>query len=258
MTETNANLNPADLIAVLERLVEFGATTCTGLTGRELRSFPEHLKIALVVFPRTNNTALGVARLARAGLGPQAIMLTRPLFEDMVDLHWASARPDVAVERFRGHMRLSWLLRADAAARPLTPAETNELATLRSEFGHWGTRGWTNRTVKQRVDDIVEMWPGETDILRQDHQLALRHSNEVLHGSPLHLNDTVTLDDLGNTRILVGPGPALVVEAVDSAYSLLLRSTRQFLSDVAPDRRDALAALVARDGPVLMQFRDAP
>ena len=258
MTEkADAHLDPADLIAVLERLVEFGATTCRGLTGRDRLSFPEHLQIALVLFPRTLDTALGVARLARAGLGAQGIMLTRPLFEDMVDLHWASARADVAAERFRRYMRFSWLARAEHA-RPLTPQEGNELAQLRKEFGKWGSKGWTNCNVKQRVDDIAEMWPGEADILREHHRLVLKHSNEVLHGSPLHLNDSVTLDDLGNARIPIGPRPALVVDAVDDAHWLLLRSTRQFVTDVAPNRREALDALVGRDGPVLMRFRVAP
>lgn len=257
MTEkAEANLDPVDLIAALERLVEFGATTCLELTGRDRRSFPEHLQIALVLFPRTLDTALGVAKLARAGLGAQGIMLTRSLFEDMLDLHWASARADVAAERFRRYMRFSWLSRAEHA-RPLTPPERDEVAQLRKEFGKWGATGWTNRNVKQRVEDIAEMWPGEADILREHHRLALKHSNEVLHGSPLHLNDSITLDDLGNARILIGPRPGLVVEAVDDAHWLLLRSTRQFISDVAPDRREELEALVGRDGPVLMRFRVA-
>jgi hypothetical protein len=104
---------------------------------------------------------------------------------------------------------------------------------------------------------VAAIRPGEADVLREYHRLALKHSNEVLHGSPLHLNDSVTLDDLGNTKIPIGPRPALVVEAVDDAHWLLLRSTRQFLSDVAPDRREALEALVGRDGPVLMRFRVA-
>ena len=182
-------------------------------------------------------------------------MLTRSLFEDMVDLHWASARSDVAAGRFQRHMRLSWLARAEDV-RPLTPVESNELAKLRKEFGMPPIRGWTKRSVRQRVDDIAEMWPGETDALLEHHRLAHRHSNEVLHGSPSHLNDSVVLDDLGNARIQIGPRPALVVEAVDDAHWLLLRSTRQFVSDVAPHRREGLDALVASEGPVLMPFRD--
>ena len=255
MTETaDANLDPGELIAVLERLVEFGDTTCAGLTGRARASFPEHLQIALVLFPRTLGTALGVAKLARAGLGAQAIMLTRSLFEDMVDLHWASARSDVAAELFRRYMRLSWLSRVEHT-RPLTAEESNEVLQLRAQFGPWGSKGWTNRTIKQRVDDIADMWPGEADVLRRYRQVALRHSNDVLHGNPLHLNDSVALDDLGNTRIVIGPQPALVVEAAEDAHWLLLRSTRQFLSDVAPDRRETLNTLIAVDGPVLMRFR---
>jgi len=258
VTDTaDAKLNPVDLIEVLERLVEFGATTCSGLTGRERRTFPKHLQIALVLFPRTLDTALGVAKLGRAGLGAQGIMLTRSLFEDMVDLHWASACSDVVPERFQRHMRLSWLSRAEAV-RPLAPAESEELARLRKEFGKYGFKGWTNRTVHERVDDIAGMWPDEGEVLREHHRLALKHSNEVLHGSPLHLNDSVTLDDLGNARIAIGPRPALVLEAIDDAHWLLLRSTRQFVSDIAPDRRNELDALIARDGPVLMRFRHAP
>jgi hypothetical protein len=239
---------------VLERLVEFGTATCTGLTGRDRRSFPEHLQIALVLFPRTLDTALGVARLARAGLGAPGIMLTRSLFEDMVDLHWASARSDVAAELFRRYMRLSWLSGAEHG-RPLTAAENDEVAELRAQFGLWGSRGWTNRTIRQRVDDIADMWPGEADVLQRYRQVALRHSNDVLHGNPMHLHDSVALDDLGNARIVIGPRPALVVDAAEDAHWLLLRSTRQFVSDVAPDQHEALEALIARDGPVLMQFR---
>jgi len=256
VTETaDVKHDVVELIGVLERLVEFGATTCAGLTGRARRSFPEHVQIALVLFPRTLDTALGVARLGRAGLGAQGIMLTRSLFEDMVDLHWASARADVAVGRQR-HMRHTWLVRAEEA-RPLTTAETDELAKLRTEFGRVPVKGWTNRSVRERVDDIAAMWPDEADALREHHRLAVKHSNEVLHGSPSHLNDSVTLDEFGNARIQIGPRPALVVEAVDDAHWLLLRSTRQFVRDVAPDRRESLDALVGRDGPVLMRFRHA-
>jgi hypothetical protein len=248
------NLDP--VMAVLERLVEFGAETCAGLTGRGRGSFPEHLGIALVLFPRSLNSALGVAKLARAGLGAQGIMLTRSLFEDMVDLHWVSARSDVAPKLFRRYTRLSWLCGAEHV-RALTVAESDEVAELREEFGRWGSRGWTNRTIRQRVDDIADMWPGEAHVLRRYRQVVLRHSNDVLHGGPLHLNDSVALDDLDNLHIVIGPRPALVVEAVDDAHWLLLRSARQFVSDVAPDRREALEALVARDGPVLMRFRAA-
>ena len=182
-------------------------------------------------------------------------MLTRSLFEDMVDLHWLSARSDVAAGRFKRHMRHSWLSHADEA-RSLTPTETDELTKLRSEFGKWPVKGWTNRSVRERVDDIAEMWPDDADALREHHRLALKHSNEVLHGSPSHLNESVTLDDLGNTHISIGPRPALVLEAVDDAHWLLLRSARQFVSSVAPDMREGLDDLVRRDGPVLMRFRD--
>jgi hypothetical protein len=91
----------------------------------------------------------------------------------MVDLHWASARSDVAAELFRRYMRLSWLSRAEHA-RPLTATESDEVAQLCEQFGPWGSRGWTNRTIMQRVDDIADMWPGEADVLRRYRQVVLR------------------------------------------------------------------------------------
>ena len=60
--------------------------------------------------------------------------------------------------------------------------------------------------MRERVDDITETWPNDAHALREHHRLVLEHSNEVLHGSPSHLNDSVTLDDLGNTHIPIGPG----------------------------------------------------
>ena len=103
-------------------------------------------------------------------------------------------------------------------------------ATVAQRVGKWPVKGWTNCTFRQCVDDIAEMWPGEADALREHHRLALQHFNEVPHGSPSHLNDSVTLDDLGNARVSIGPRPA------DDAHWLLLRSTRQFVNDVEPDR----------------------
>lgn len=62
-------------------------------------------------------------------------MLTRSLFEDMIDLHWASACADVAAGCFQRHMLLSWLSRAeDGREHAVNP---NRLADAHRARGAW-------------------------------------------------------------------------------------------------------------------------
>jgi len=68
----------------------------------------------IVIFSRSFNTFCAAVELARMGFGQQAAMLNRSLFEDMIDGHWVTLEPELAVQRLEEHHLHGRMLLADA------------------------------------------------------------------------------------------------------------------------------------------------
>jgi hypothetical protein len=179
------------------------------------------------VFARSTRTYEAVVEhLGNRGFGEQASMLNRSLFEDMVDAHWISLHPDLAVERLREHHRYSNALRLDVAQRfpeyvpnslpqlepPMTEEERKRLA---GRFGTYGEKSWTGRSLHARWQDIEHCWSDETAKrqARFFYSWIHRTNNETLHlssyslanlGSPKLIADGLHFK-LGSTEHLLGP-----------------------------------------------------
>jgi len=115
-------------------------------------------QVALLV--RTPPLVEAALTLAEGGFGREAMMLNRPLFEQMLDAHWAGAEPELADERFLAHARYTQHLQREVVKRypelgitpggdPLPSAEVESSAAT---FGRHANRSWTGLNVKKRVE----------------------------------------------------------------------------------------------------------
>jgi hypothetical protein len=221
---------------------------------------------------RATKTYGAVLRLLAGGFGPQAAMLSRSMFEGMAIAHWAHAKPELAIERFKKHGRHSQLLWSDAllkaepneppAASPETPEELNELRRL---FGTYGTKLWTgHQSLYQLLPEIEGQWPDGASRaeLWWFFRVAHRDNNQTLHStalglsagvarSPDHLALDVGASDLQVGRALSGslwvyhqtvtllwdhfalPGREALGDVLRRAWSTLNASTGETRSDPA-------------------------
>ena len=157
-------------------------------------------KLLLTLFARSTRTYEGIVRwLGERGFGEQGMMLNRSLFEDMIDAHWVSLNPDLAVERLRDHDLYSRLLRADTQRKfpawfdgrkpPPIKVSNEERKRLRGHFGRQGSGSWTGvRDMDERVAAVLSCWPKD-DSEEVLFWTAWVHKlmNEVLHPSALSL-----------------------------------------------------------------------
>jgi hypothetical protein len=145
------------------------------------------------VLARSTRTYRGIMILANEGLGEQARMLARSLFEDMVDAHWVALNPELAVERASQHWRDSQHRRMETAKTfpgrfreplpPLDPPMTkHEEAHLKKLFRN-GTGSWTGGSTRERWRAVASIW--EEGMARDQAEFvnAWLHktSHETLH-----------------------------------------------------------------------------
>src|SRR4249920_380649 len=92
--------------------------------------------ILAVQATRASNTFESVILLCRNGRGVQAAMLNRSLFEDVLDVHWVAANPNVAPAMADDHERLASFaerqafIEAGREGEPLTADERTQLDEL--------------------------------------------------------------------------------------------------------------------------------
>ncbi len=107
------------------------------------------------------------AQASRARTRMPAAARSHGVEEDTADLLSRSCLRRAIMTADRSRARMHARRRASGARCPdsacpsatLTPAETDELTMLRTEFGKRPVKGWTNRSARERVDDIARMWP---------------------------------------------------------------------------------------------------
>ncbi|MGH2761121.1 MAG: SEC-C metal-binding domain-containing protein [Thermoleophilaceae bacterium] len=190
--------------------------------------------LILTIFARSTRTYEAVVKhLGNKGFGEQGAMLNRSLFEDMVDAHWVSLNPELAVERMDQHDRWSQVLRARVHRQfpeflgdddpPVKEPSDEEDKLYRQLFGAWGSGSWTGVNMHERVKEIEPCWTEELGRrhLRFVHAWAHRLHNETLHLSAYSLgrvSNAPKLTDEGAPHFTFGASAAMLTETLFSAF----------------------------------------
>ena len=190
--------------------------------------------LILTIFARSTRTYEAVVKhLGNKGFGEQGAMLNRSLFEDMVDAHWVSLNPKLAVERMDQHDRWSQVLRARVHRKypeflgdddpPVKEPSDEEEKQYKKLFGAWGSGSWTGVNMNDRVKEIEPCWTEELGRrhLRFSYAWLHRLHNETLHLSAYSLGRVATAPKLtedGAPHFTFGASAALLTETLFSAY----------------------------------------
>jgi len=185
-------------------------------TGRESLSGARALLTAQAT--RAAHTFEAVIANCRIGRGVQAAMLNRSLFDDVLDIHWVAANPELAPERATEHDRLIALAEHQLEAKfgrtdqPLDPAQETELEQLVEVYG--GPRNafqesWHRASFEDCFGLLKERWKGEEEVgeyLDYIYEVIQRRNNLMIHPSPTAFRQTiVTLADGKWTLNRAGP-----------------------------------------------------
>jgi hypothetical protein len=196
--------------------------------GRALNEQEAADNILVALFARSINTYWSALQLARIGFGDQAVMLTRSLFEDMVDAHWVSVQPAQALERFAQHFEHAKMLFADAARNhpeaydpdSIPSFDPSDRRKLDKIFGRYGDKSWTGVPLHDRVAAIEHLWTNE-EARRTLHfvrRIVYRDSNQQLHPSAQGLRAMIRWSDQELLAMRVGPDASSIEKALWSAF----------------------------------------
>jgi hypothetical protein len=189
--------------------------------------------ILLSIFARSTRTYEAVVRwLGQRLFSEQGLMLNRSLFEDMVDIHWVSLKPKLAITRLAQHDKYSRLLRADVQRRwpeifeskpPKIKVTNEERKELTGLYGGSGSKSWTGEpNIEDRLESIMICWtaPAARRELRFRYEWVQKLNNETLHLSAFSLGRLVqpTIHDDGATvEWRFGSTPEWLTQALDGA-----------------------------------------
>jgi hypothetical protein len=166
----------------------------SGWKDGEGRSIQDTADLLLqTVLARATRTYRSIVVLSQRGLGEQARMLVRSLFEDMVDAHWIALSRELAVERVEQHQRDSqerrlatarkFPERFPAPLRELEPPMTDEERTELKKLFRNGTGSWTGLTSTQRWKAISGFFEEGAEMEQAEFINAWLHktNHETLH-----------------------------------------------------------------------------
>ena len=236
-------INPAnELNEARTRLLEAYANelaACDGLLvaglniARRWPGRPLHLEdnahdlLVLVLYTRALDTYWASVELARTGLGDQAAMLNRALFEAMVDIHWVRVEPERATTLFTDHHTHSRMLLADQVAKypdlyagiELPEFDQAERDRLDRLFTPYGSKSWTTLNLHDRVTAIEGQWLTEQDrhYLRFFRDIPHAENNRLLHPTALGLQAVVVERSDEQVTLRVGPAEDMVKRALFGA-----------------------------------------
>ena len=249
-------------LAACERLRGFGLEFAGPWGGRALNGVPDTIVGAL--FVRSANTNWAVLELCRIGFGKQGEMLERALFEDMVDAHWATVKPELAEERFDQHLRHGAIPFGDAARHhpeqydpgDLPTVDENERKSLAKVFGDFGHKSWTGVNLHDRVKAIEHLW-SDGMARRQLYffvRIVQRYNNNQLHVSAHALNSLVREDTDDSIAFHVGPSARDVEKALFTSLWTATQIQRLVLRhfDFTRATRDELESIFT-DGMALFR-----
>lgn len=188
--------------------------------------------IVVAEMSRGFTTFAGAVDLCRSGFGRQAAMLNRSLFEGMAVAHWVHVNPEEALAvfhsaaRFESHLTagvveaVGWEKEVDE--RTLADAKLNEqeMPPYIRQFGRFGERLWTGRSLYTLVLEIEDQWTNEESrkMLWDFFRIAHRDNNQVLHSSISALRETVVGGDGDSRSIRFGASEDHVGEALWAAH----------------------------------------
>ena len=222
-----------------ERMRDLAVSIAPAWTGCPME--PGLDRLIALLWARTSTTYWAIVELLRMAFGEQAAMLTRSLFEDMVDMHLMSVEPQLAVERFQMHGEHSAMVMTDAlrsqpnllidAPVPVEydPQRRSELDRL---FGPYGDRGWSGRNIHRRVEAIQHLWedPDERMVLNFSRTVAHRVHNEALHVSNAALSGLIRSHDERGLHVTFGPNPERVSATALASFWTYSQALRLFLT----------------------------
>ncbi len=203
-------------------------------TGRVPLKGPQALIVAQAT--RAIHTFEGIIGNCIIGRGVQASMLNRSLYEDVLDIHWVAANPDLAPTRADEHDRLMALAehqletRFRRTDRPLSEAEEEELAELIALYGgpHRAfTADWHRASFNDCFDLLKSRWADEEEageFFDYIYDVMQRRNNLLLHPSPTAFRQTFA-DDGEKILNRAGPDGRWVMALKDGcgAFYLVIR-----------------------------------
>jgi SEC-C motif/Family of unknown function (DUF5677) len=209
-------------------------------SGRPIEKAHDGIMGALLA--RSIKTFAAFPHLARNGYGEQASMLNRSLFEDMVDAHWASLNPELAVERYGQHGRHGSMLFAEELRKHPTFFEPTELPEFdeaeRKElddiFGLYGHKSWTCINLHDRVAAIEGCWTKDEGGIDEEAVSNLRFfrdivhqiNNRLLHVTSYALSQTLKerAADAETLSYKLGPSNDHIDQAIFGAYWMFVQT----------------------------------
>jgi hypothetical protein len=250
--------------SLLEWVADNAATWTAGqrLNGADL--------ILLSIFARSTRTYEAIVRhLGNHGFGEQGLMLTRSLFEDMVDAHWVSLNEELAVERLEQHDLYSRLLRADTQRRfpemfegrkpPAIKVSNEQRQLLRTLFGKHGSNSWTGiQSTDARLNSVLSCWQTETD--RREVQFwaawVVKMSNETLHTSAFSIGrlGAPTVNERDNLEWRFGSTSEWLTEALHAAWWTYIQSIGLIIYRYSPGSSAPFGEQIAH---INREFRQA-
>lgn len=254
-------------VACLEacsRLFRYGVVLIDNWQARGGRSYNIDADVLMLsLHARSTRTFQGTLRVSQYGLAEQATMLTRSLYEDMVDAHWISRNRDDAVQLFADHRRYSLDHKAAIVERypehfdhwdVELPRLTDDGRTrLRPVFGKHCSTSWTGLSLPRRVNEILPCWKPGAD-RRQVmfiFEWVLPHVNETLHTSSASISAMIeeTGDPSAPLAFEIGASDESLPRVLFFAYWSYWQMLSLIMDEFGLSGLDDLRGLVERDSP---------
>jgi hypothetical protein len=256
----------AGLLGACDEIRSYAIAMMEPWGGRAVKQDDRYELLLLSVNSRSLNTFWSATNLARIGFGAQAAMLNRSLFEDMIDAHWITVEPKLAVERIEDHHLHGRMLLADAALAQGVVAEdklpdfdSNERARLDGLFGRYGDGSWTGVGTYKRVMEVEHLWePEGRDTLHFFRRLVHRENNQLLHLSAFSIEAQFRGRTEDELSLALGPSDHYVEKGLMAAfwtYGQLLSVVRDTFGFTDEDR---WRAVYDKPAEVLRPKQDSP
>jgi hypothetical protein len=212
----------------------------------EGRPADELLCLRLAIVARATTTLDAMLVLLASGHSEQAAMLIRPIFESVVDAHWARLHPEEALAKLRNHRdETTVYLRGLAADTPIQPPAGKARTPVAKH--HWSGMGSLYKRMKAIGSDFPSL-PGEPDLFDFDRDNNT-WANWLLHGSSVAFDVTIAhREDSAPVLAQLGPTDEYVSDALLAAVWLALKLVWLSLDQAPPDDASETVELMTRAG----------
>jgi hypothetical protein len=218
---------------------------------------------------RSLKTLDALLLLADAGYGPQAMMLSRTVFEDAVIGWWCSVQePEKLLKLLAAHEKsVSLQIQRDRPGRDefealarvqiLDEEQLSEIARQEDIDRVLARRLWTGLNVRQMVDELGDILSqSDVAVLNTLFDVSYLLTNLVMHHSPASAGAglSVASDDSGRNLNTFSRRPS--TRFVHDALTVAFNSLSLLANLVSPDAsRDRLRELIAQHRSVFVVLR---